>query len=211
MPLPGTPHVARMSILFTFGTDGQKCENTFYVRDASDAIFANPSVFAIAVLAEANVALRPALSRDVLLTGCGFEDVRTFPFGGLEIAQVGLAGTYSLHDVRIPSSVAFAVRKSTATLGRAGRGRWYWPVGDTSQLGATNDTVAPAAVSSYLTALQNFQVAVEAGFAGIEMGIVSYRSGNVQRSAGLFSRITAWGAADTNVDNQRRRLTGRGK
>ena len=211
MPLPGTPHVARGSLLFTFGTDGQKCQNTFYVRDNSDGIFANPAVIAAAWLVQANIALRPALDSNIFITGMGFEDVRTFPFGGLEVAQTPLAGTTGLHGDKIPSSVAFAIRKNTATLGRSGRGRWYWPVGGSAVLSPTNDTLLGGQIVLYLAALQSFHTAIESMFAGIEMGIVSYRTGNAQRPVGLFSRITSYTAADNMVDSQRRRLTGRGQ
>lgn len=211
MALPGTPHVARLSFLFTFGTDGQKCENVFYIRDTTDAIFADPVTYATGVLAIADTTLKPALDSNVFITGMGFEDVRTFPFGGLEVAQAGVAGTYTIHGSNLPSSVAFAIRKNTATLGRSGRGRWYWPVGGSAHLSPTNDTVLALSITNWIAALTAFQTAVEAFMGSTEMGIVSYRTANAQRAAGLFSRIISWSAADSNIDNQRRRLTGRGK
>lgn len=211
MPLPGTPHCARFSLLFTFGTDGQKCENTFYIQDETDAIFADPVVFATGVLAIANTTLKPMLDSNVLITGMGFEDVRTFPFGGLEVGQAGAAGTYTIHGSNLPSSVAFSIRKNTATLGRSGRGRWYWPIGGSAHLSPTNDTVLALSISNWISGLEAFQTAVEAYLSPGKMGIVSYRTANAQRSEGLFSQITSWSAADSNVDSQRRRLTGRGK
>ena len=211
MPLPGTAHVARIGLLFTFGTDGQQCENTFYVRDTTDAIFADPVGFCGHVQAAANSQIADGLAPQISLTGVSFEDVRTFPFGGVTVGISPHPGDGPETGVPLPSSNSIAIRKTTATLGRSGRGRWYWPLGNSSALGATNDTVNLAHITRYENALIAFQSVVEGAPFPCEMGIVSYRSGGVQRSAGLFSRITGWSTADALVDSQRRRLTGRGR
>lgn len=211
MPLPGTPHVAKMGLLFTFGTDGQQCENTFYLLDTSDAIFADPTATCVNIQGHANTTLIPSLSKFVSLTGISFEDVRVFPFGGLTVGITPLPGTGTSTGLAIPSSCALAVRKNTGSLGRSARGRWYWPLGDTDTLGATNDTVNAPHAALYPAALQNFQDALETAFAGVSFGFVSYRNGGVQRPVGVFERITSWSVVDATVDSQRRRLTGRGR
>jgi len=200
-----------MSILFTFQADGQVCENVFYVRDVVDSIFAIPTLFATQVLGVANSHLIDGLSPIVSITGCAFEDVRTFPFGGITVGQAPRPGTGGSAGVAIPSSNSIAIKKSTDTLGRSGRGRWYWPLGSSDSLGVTNDTVNPTAIARYINALTLFQSGVQGLPTPVEMGIVSYRSGGALRAEGLFSQIVSWSVTDSTVDSQRRRLTGRGR
>jgi len=210
MPLPGTPHVARFGILFTFGTEGNQCENILHVRDVSDGMFSDPVLACNLVQAAANTNLLPALASQVALTGVVFEDVRSFPFGGMEIGQAPHPGTGSSAGSALPSSVSIAIKKSTAGLGRSARGRWYWPVAAGSNL-AGSDTVTAGLIAAATSALADFCTQIETTIAGSECGVVSYRSGGVQRAAGLFQPIVAWSVSDAIVDSQRRRLAGRGR
>lgn len=211
MPLPGTPHTARMAVLFTFGIDGQTCENIFHLQDSTDAIFTSPTATCNAVQTAANTHIKPALFPTVKLIGTTFEDVRTFPFGGLDVPQVAVAGTRAGGTALLPSSVSLSIKKVTGNLGRSGRGRWYWPLADVQAISGTNDTVNASYITDIEAALTAFQLAVETAITPAIMGVVSYRSGKVQRSAGVFQRIISWSNADATIDSQRRRLTGRGR
>ena len=211
MPLPGTPHTAKISILYTLGAGGAECENVFYLRDSTDAMFANPDATCAAISTQVDSNLQPVSFAAQVFVGVGFEDVRTFPFGGLVRGRAPLPGALGAGTGTIPSSACIAVRKSTATLGRAGRGRWYWPLTDLSELTSSGDQVTGTRAGAIVTTLQAFQGSVESAVAGSEFGIVSYVSGGVQRGAGLFSRVTFWNVSDLNVDSQRRRLVGRGR
>lgn len=211
MPLPGTPHVARMAVQFTFGTDGNQCENVFYIQDPTDQIFVDPTATCNAVDAAAIAQLKPALAAYIGLTGVSFEDVRTFPFGGISIGHAPVVGTGPSGGSPIPSSVSLAIKKSSFELGRSARGRWFWPVGASGNIGPSNDQVNATAIGTWVPALQAFQSAVELALGGVFMGFVSYRTGGAQRTAGHFLHITGWSVTDNTVDNQRRRLTGRGR
>jgi hypothetical protein len=211
MPLPGTAHCAKISVQFTFGLDGQICENEFYLQDATDAMFANPTATLAVIQAQANIAFLPRLYPGVSLIGCVFEDVRVFPFGGIAVPQVAQPGTRAGSVGSLPSSACIAIKKVTGNLGRSGRGRWYWPLADTNAISGTNDTVVAAYVTTILAGLTSFQGAVEAGLPPVAMGIVSYRTAGAQRAAGLFQQIVSWQNTDRLVDSQRRRLSGRGR
>jgi hypothetical protein len=200
-----------MSVLFTFGTDGQTCENTFYLNDPTDVIWAAPAAVCAAVQNAVNTYLVPASYPNVKYIGVGIEDVRTFPFGGLEVPQAAVAGTRAGSIGALPSSCALAIKKVTGNLGRSGRGRWYWPLGDTNAISGSNDTVFGAYVTAILAALSGFQTDIETVLPYATVGIVSYRTGGAQRSVGLYQRISGWANTDATVDSQRRRLTGRGR
>lgn len=209
MGLPGTPHTAKISLRYTNYLEGNVCESTFAWKDPTDAMFATPTVAAAGVFTAAVSNLIPQLSPFVILDAVGFEDIRTFPFGGIVVPFTATPGTDSAGGSQLPASASLAIKKFTGTLGRSGRGRWYWPIGSSGFL-VNGNTVLSAAAVNWAAALASFQAAVEASYTGSQMGIVSYYSAKVLRSAGLFSQITAWGASDLNVDSQRRRLPGRG-
>lgn len=209
MPLPGTPHCAKISLGYTNFHEGNQCESVFYLEDTTDAIFVDPTAECNAMFAAAVAQLIGQLSPFVILNSVGFEDVRTVPFGGLVVPQSPTAGTDAAGGIQLPASASLAIKKSTGALGRSGRGRWYWPIGSGGFL-VDGNTVLSAAAVNWAAALQSFQNAVEASTHLPKMGIVSYFSGGAMRSSGLFQQITSWGASDLRVDSQRRRLSGRG-
>lgn len=211
MSLPGTPHTARASLLFTYGADGQTCMNTFYARDNSDAMFADPSGTLAAWQGAATLDLVPHLFPSVSLTGMVFEDVRTFPFGGIQRGISPVPGTKSGAVAKLPSHVCLAIKKNTGNLGRSGRGRWYWPLGDVAALSGTNDTVLAGYITEIEAALAAFADHIRFGSVPAEFGIVSYRHGGAPRTAGLFQSVISFSITDAIVDSQRRRLTNRGR
>lgn len=210
MPLPDSPHVAKLTVLWTNTYEGNKCESVFYLRDTTDEMFIAPTATCDLVWTAVVDCIVPNISAAVVFNGVGFEDVRTFPFGGVEVPETATPGTSSVGGAQLPSSVSLAIKKSTATLGRSGRGRWFWPVGQASNL-VEGNTVASASAAAWVGGLEAFQAQIESTIAPAEMGINSYYSGKVLRSTALFSRITGWGVTDLNVDSQRRRLPGRGQ
>jgi len=209
MPLPGTPHAAKITLGYTNFHEGNQCESVFYLEDVTDAIFVDPTAECNAIYGAALATLIGQLSPFVILNSVGFEDVRTVPFGGLVVPQVPTAGTDAAGGSQLPASASLAIKKSTGLLGRSGRGRWYWPIGSSGFL-VDGNNVLPLVATNWAAALQLFQDAVEATVHLPKMGIVSYFTGGVMRAAGQFEQITSWGASDTRVDSQRRRLAGRG-
>jgi hypothetical protein len=206
----GTPHVARITVGWTYLDTPIQAENVFYLQDASDSIFADPLLVAAAVHTAVVSDLVPATAPEIIFNQIGFEDVRTVPFGGAVLSTALAPGSLAFSGSHLPSDVCIAVKKSTATLGRSGRGRWFWPLGNTAAL-AHPDEVGATYGTQIITALTNFQATVEAISGSPQMGIVSYRSAGAPRAAGLFSRITGWSLGDLYVDSQRRRLLGRGR
>ena len=203
----GTPHTARVSILWMTNSDGQACENTFYLMDTSDAMFADPGATIDAVWTAWEAHGVPATDAGVQYNGVIFEDVRTVPFGGLEVPQTPINGSGGGLGSVLPSCTCKAIKKSTATLGRSGRGRWFFPITAAGLL-TTGDTVAATKLTQMTTGLQGFQTALELALSPAQMGIVSYHHGGVTLTAGVFEQITGWGVVNNDVDTQRRRLLG---
>lgn len=203
----GTPHTARIGLLFTGATDTQPSENTFYLQDSTDAIFADPSTTALAIWVAAVTQLFPHVNALTVYNGVSFEDVRTVPFGGLDVAESPVVGGHAYGGGVLPSSTCKAIKKNTGTLGRSGRGRWFFPAYEEGQL-VSQDEFTGAVIAEMVAALDAFQVAVELALAPAEMGIVSYTFAGTPRIAGQFEHITSWGSVNNYVDTQRRRLLG---
>ena len=110
--------------------------------------------------------------------------------------------------ILLPNNVTLAIKLVTGLAGRSFRGRLYFiGMNDTCLSGNSNvaDTTWANAVVAALNTLQT-----NLASAGHTLGVVSYRTGGVYRSNGLFTASTGWVLADYNLDSQRRRLTGRG-
>jgi hypothetical protein len=187
------------------------CENVFYLEDTSDNIFVDPTATITHIVTAAIAQLVPHYYPSVAVTGCTFEDVRTVPFGGLDIPITPVPGTKGGGVGGTPASVCLAVKKNTGNLGRSGRGRWFWPVSDSNAFGAGGNFVTPTFLADVVTALTNFQNAIESALLPATMGIVSYQTGGAMRSAGLFQQITSFSTSDSFIDSQRRRLPNRGR
>lgn len=209
MALPGTADTAKITIGWTYAATGILCENIVYLRDTSGAIFADPVGACDAVFTAVVAELVPISAAEIIWNAVGLEDVRTVPFGGILVPQTATPGTHSFTGQTIPSSACLSIKKSTATLGRSGRGRWYWGLGNSATL-VGGDSTSAILANDISAALTGFQADVETALSPAEMGIVSYFTGGAQRVAGLFSQILSWNAADLTIDSQRRRLLGRG-
>lgn len=209
MSIP-VPNTCKIALGWTFQVSGQQCLNTFYLEDASGAIFTNPSATLSAIQGTIAATLAAQTDNVIAFNLLEFEDQRTVPYGGISQsitpAIVGALATANL----MPSSVALAVKKNTASLSRSGRGRWYWPVMNSAHLSSA-DTIASAYAASVVSALGAFQTAVQAALPSATMGIVSRQNNKIPRATGLFEAILSWSVVDFNVDSQRRRLVGRGR
>ena len=208
--LPGTPHVMKCALMWTYGATGMVCENVFYLQDGTDAIFAAPGTVATNIYNAAVAHLTPVNYPEISINGVALEDVRTTVFGATVFPQTPSVGTNAGGGVAIPSNVSLSIKKVTGNPGRSGRGRWYWPIASSAAL-INGDTVGSAYAAGVVSGLGAFQTAVEGSVPASQMGIVSYFQNKVLRPSGLFQRITAWVASDLNVDDQRRRLLGRGR
>jgi hypothetical protein len=200
--------VAKIAIGWLRGA--QQMENVFHVKDPSDAIFSDPVGFLDAIAGFVISDLLPHMFADIVFNSLGFEDVRTVPFGGLTIgAPTPTAGSMS-STANYPNDITIAVKKETGALGRSGRGRWFWASMDPS-ICSDDNTCGVTYANAIKGALLSFQANVEGYLAGVSMGVLSYYADKVLRSAGLFQPIVAWSTVDLTLDNQRRRLPGRGR
>lgn len=205
--IPGTPDTGKLAVGFI--KDGQQEYMTFYVNDTSGGIFSGASTFLDAVAAAVTDDLMPDMFGSIQFNQLIFEDVRTVPFGGLAISinpavAGGTSGTGNL-----PNSVSIAIKRSSAVLDRSGRGRVYWPSLDESVLDNGN-TVTDEYVDTIIADMLVFQGDIEAFGADVLLGHVSYYVDGALRTEGVFHQTTNWSVTDHTVDNQRRRLPGRG-
>jgi hypothetical protein len=210
VPHLATAHSAKLALTFTNVGEAVNCEMTFAVRDTTDGIFTDPSLLANSFYNAAIAHLLPVLAPQVQINGVVFEDVRTVPYGGASFSLTPHAGTSAISGVALPTDTSIAVKKVTASLGRSGRGRVFWPLWNSGFL-VSPDKTNTAETGLITSALADFQTAVETGPPTCEMGIISQQIGGVVRGAGLFEPIVSWGVADQIVDSQRRRLLGRGR
>jgi len=210
MPHLATAHCAKIGLTFTHSTVNVSCELTLAVQDNTDAIFANASAFATQCFTAVVARLVPQTTNVVVWNGVVFEDVRTVPYGGAFFAQTPTAGTLGTTTTALPTGTAFAVKKLTGSYGRSHRGRLFWPVWDATHMSAA-DTYSSTRANALLTALAALQADIEGGALPCKVGIISQQEGKVTRANGLFEQITGWTYADLTIDEQRRRLLGRGR
>lgn len=201
------PHCARVAILWTSAVDLQTAENTFYLQDTTDAMFADPGATVDAIWTAFIAHVPAATDPGVIYNGVVFEDVRTVPYGGIDVPETPHPGTLAYTGAGLPSDTCKAVKKSTGTLGRSGRGRWFFPILNSGALN-TPDTFTSLVCTTISGALQGFQTALELAITPAKMGIVSFRHNNLPVNPGVFRQITGWGCVNTYVDTQRRRLLG---
>lgn len=203
------PHTARLSVTFHHNVEAVRGEHVFYVRDASDALFANPSAYAASFFNAWVVAMIPQQTPQYVADGVVFEDLRSVPYGGADYPQTPAAGSGGSGGTSLPTDTSLVFKKSTLGFGRSARGRIFWPIWDNGLL-LSADTVKTANVSSIATQLNAFQTAVQALISGSQLGIVSFQHGGAPVSPGLFQQLTGFAAVDNHIDSQRRRLLGRG-
>jgi len=204
------PNSARVGLTFTHNVDPIRCEWTFGLTDPSGAMFTNPGVTCNSIYLAATSSIMAALPLEVILDGVVWEDVRTVPYGGADFPQTPFVGTRVMNGQSLPTDVSIAVRKNTNQLGRSGRGRMYMPIWNNAILVGANQ-IAAAYATELTTALTTFQGLVEAGLTPATLTLLSTQNGGSPRPIGVSNRVIEWALTDLVIDNQRRRLPGRGR
>lgn len=102
-----------------------------------------------------------------------------------------------------PNNVTVAVKAQTGFAGRSFRGRTYWIGLCEDQAGGSH--MVPGSLADIVTGLNTLLAAVN-GLAGVQMVVLSRRSGGAPRVPGIGTPILSYLAVDTNTDSQRRRL-----
>jgi len=203
-------HCAKISVQYLLAPENVQAMNTFYLQDTSDAIFLSPSATLAAIATAITTRLKPVTHSNISWNQLTFEDVRTVPYGGVTIPLSPLiVGTLATPSAA-PNDLACSIKKSTGTLGRSARGRWYWSIGDVTELNLPNQ-IKSASAAAWVAALGNFQLDIETALSPALFGIVSFQHNRAPVNPGLFQHVTAWGVTDLVLDNQRRRLPGRGR
>jgi len=204
-----TDHVAEIGLLFTDAGGDAKCENTFYVLDTTDGIFADPLSFTNAVWTAWTANVTPTLASTVIYNGISFEDQRNLPYVGITYGHTPVAGGVSAGATANPNNTAFAVKRLTAAPGRGGRGRLFMPLWASAMLSGQNAINATLA-ANIEAGLAAFQVSVHSYTGAPVLGVVSKQIGGTARPHGVFNAITSYTHTDLVPDSMRRRLPGRG-
>lgn len=109
---------------------------------------------------------------------------------------------------RNPNSVALAVKHSTGLAGRSRRGRTFW-FGIPTGANLNTNFVTQAYNANVIAALTALRTRLNA-LSGTSMVVVSKRANKQWRAVALITPIASF-SSDGVLDNQRRRLPGRGK
>lgn len=185
--------------------DGQKIENTLYVRDAGEAGPVNTQNLANAVLALWTTNIMPVLTTSVQLIEVYVTDLSD-QFGPTATAVP--SGNVFGGEIQnpVPNNVALCVSFRTQGRGRSSRGRNYVPGL------AENQFDRSRALSGLVIDLQNRYAAFGAALneGGWIHVVVSRYSNKAPRPTGLVQDVTSYVITDNVADSQRRRLPGRG-
>lgn len=203
-------HGLKFAVTFTNAVSPVMCEMSFAAVDPTDNIFSDPTAFTSKVWDAVVANLVPHVTAQVIFNGVVYEDIRSIPYGGADFPQTPTAGTIASTGHDLPTATCFSVKRLTGTVGRSYRGRLYWPVWDQGLLDSPDTWDAPHAQEA-ADALAAFQTDVEAGPLSCTLVVPSFYSDKVLRDPGIGTPITGWAYTDLAIDNQRRRLLGRGR
>lgn len=201
---PYIPALKTARSRMSYTQEGQTLQNVFY--------FTKDTPFSAADLASLNSAIVTAWTshfKPYQPTSLILDTIESTALDTDSGAQVTLAvGETGLGAAEpMPTGVTVAVKFATGLIGRSQRGRMYW-IGlcDNQRLG---NQVTLAFHDNLLNAVQTFF-----GDIGIATSmlhaVVSYCTGKAWRITAQVTPVTDYILTDSNLDSQRRRLTGRG-
>lgn len=205
------PHCSRWAATFTDLVGDALCEMTFAVQSSDDSVNANPAGFAALFNAAVVAHLVPVASSHVVFTGSTFEDVSALPYGGNTYPMAPTPGTAATTAASLPNSNCIAIKRIGGGIGRSARGRVYWPIWCGNVL-TTANTVDATYLNGVVAGLTAFQAALTdpTGFLAV-LGHLSEQIGKTPRNPMVFYATAGWVYADLVIDDQRRRLPGRGQ
>ncbi len=183
---------------------GENLENIWYFREADP--FDATSLAALNTSIASNWA---TTMQGHLSSGCNLDFIESTALdtdtGAQDTLAVGSPG--AITGTGLPGSVTVAVKFATGLAGRSNRGRTYWPGLAESQISGNelNSAVATAIVSD----LEDLFAGVESDVTA-EHVIVSYCHDNAWRTTAVSNLVTSYLLVNNDLDNQRRRLAGRG-
>lgn len=203
MAFQRVPNTVQVDAIFSLF--GQNVENVFHIQwpGGVDAVAIADSATAVRDWVEASYL--PLLSNQIQFLRCEALNL-DIDNGGTSVAFATGAGTGGTASASLPGGSAFCVSLRTAQSGRNHRGRKY--VMGIPEAGRSGNQVTGA-----------YRTQMESAFADLindiqsvnaVLVVVSRFLNNVLRLEAIVTEVIAIVASDTNIDSQRRRLTGRG-
>jgi len=204
MPFQVAPDIAEVAIHYT--REGQNIYNVLHVQ--KEGGFALSDLQAIASTVNTIV---PTVWMPLMATNITYQEVTVRDLSAEDASQWsqsvvggqpgGKGGNAQAN------SVSLAVRLKSGLGGRNGSGRLYWPglADDDKQ---TANTIKPDVVADIVDAIQQLIDALETIDAIV--AILSRYFNNTLRPEGVGFAVNTVSVYDNTVDNQRRRLPGRG-
>lgn len=107
----------------------------------------------------------------------------------------------------MPNSVTIAIKWGTGLTGRSFRGRTYH-IG-LAEAQVLNNSLETATIAGLVASYQNLITTITGS--GYTMVVASRQANGVPRTQGVTTPILTASLADPTIDNQRRRLPGRGR
>lgn len=202
IPVPNT-----LMVEIVYEQDGQVMENTlYYEKPGGGVILSDIEELLEEINLIVRVQLLPLLSNTLQvlrIVGTMIDVV-----GGLTaISTTSLPAPGESTSPPLPNSVSVVMSLRTGLAGRSFRGRNYVPgLAEDAIAGNTVNSTMIAALIEVWNALR-----LASGDPGWQNVVVSRFSNNAPRVTGVTTPITSVVVFDDQVDNQRRRLPGRGR
>lgn len=212
-PFIPVPNTAFIEMVYSYA--GSTIENTFHVQKSTPFTAAELRTLALAFNAwDGTTAPTWASIRtqNSILTTIKSRalDSAAAPID-IYVLPVPRAGAVSA-GINLPGNVTFALTWQTGLAGRSQRGRLYFPGlnGFILQGTPNQNLVAASWANDCVTRMNNLISQISALGSGHKLVVTSYMSNGVWRAVGQNTIILNAAYANLAVDNQRRRLAGRG-
>jgi hypothetical protein len=207
-PFIPIPNVVQLLMRFT--REGQLLESVFYVKNA--VAWTEESIVALVNSAltsiETTSGLMGLLPNNTQLTSVKARDMTTET--GLSYEAAPLTPTVGGRDApSLPNSVTLAIHKASLAGGKHSKARVYFP-GLAEDILATPNTVTALFANLVCSAYRQFMADINA-VSGLTLGFVELMDAKVWLTVGVFHAILDFICKDLIIDNQRRRLPGRGR
>lgn len=184
---------------------GQEVQNSLYFRYSEGIPPGSIAVIGSIVVAAWTAHGRPVSPPQVGLVGCHITDLDSeMGFSQDIIYPQVIPG--QVNSQPCPNNVTIAISFGTSYRGRSAKGRNYIPL--LAQNYVENNRVSTVPLEGWTAFYQ--QIQSETLDMGLDMCVVSRYHNKVKRETGETYSIVSIGFRDNIVDNQRRRLPGRG-
>lgn len=199
-----TPATGIAEVRMKYGATGGPQYNIYHVHHTDGSAWNNTQLSAlVGVFAAWEAATALSKRHNVIFWIEGFARDLTTEFGAEAQNAGAVQGTAP--GAALPANVTLAVKAVTGVAGRSRRGRTYW-IGLSESM-TQNDSIIAPYLTSIPAALETLRTSINA-VANQEMVVLSAQENNVKLNPRVGRVITGWALADTNLDSQRRRLTG---